>query len=133
MDDAAAQEIREKVTQANHDKTSLNQWETLQLVRNAMEDSALHHGHPLSGVPSKKTLKKKADEIGLTFREGQTTTPARWKEGRDLRNMATMAALNAVWGNVPADLLGNLDATTFQVDWKEASHLTKLKGGGTTS
>ena len=59
--------------------------------------------------PSAKVLRESAALAGIKFHKGQKTTPARRREDRDLRNMATMAAVNSLYGDVPMQLMGNVD------------------------
>ena len=76
--------------------------------------------------PSAKVPRENAALAGIKFRKGQKTTPARGREGRDLRNMATMAAANSLYGDVPMQLMGNVDAPGLrgghQADTADTAH-----------
>jgi len=126
MDAQAAREINARVSQAEQEKTAMTKQETLQLVRSAVEETARRDERSLSASPSIKMLREQAARVGVRFIKGQSTTQARWKAGRDLRNMATMAAMNSLYGQVPMEMLGNLDATTFEINWNEASVLATV-------
>jgi len=46
--------------------------------------------------------------------KGQTTTKARFRKRKDIRNMVTMAIMNEAYSfNKPPQLIGNFDATQF--------------------
>ena len=50
------------------------------------------------------------DQVPQGAEDHVQTTPARRREDRDLRNMATMAAANSLYGDVPVQLTGNVEA-----------------------
>ena len=127
VDTEGAKEIHARVSQAERNKTSMTKHKTLQLVSSAVEQTARRIARSMSASPSSKMLREQAARVGVRFLTGQSTTQARWKEGRDIRNMATMAAINSVYGQVPMEMLGNMDATTFAINWEEASVLATVR------
>ena len=119
LDAPAVAEVREQVINAKAEKKAMTKHETLDVMASLSRDTAARRNVPLAAAPSAKLLCKNAARARIKFGKGQKTTTARWREGRDLRNMATMAAANSLYGDVPMQLMGNVDATAFVVDFDE--------------
>ena len=67
-------------------------------------------------MPSKKTLKRIDNTLGLTNKNGEETTDARAKATADIRNAASFIAGQLVMGEiVPPELHVNIDATSYTV------------------
>ena len=65
------------------------------------------------------------------FERGQTTTEPRRREGRDIRNYVTTAVMNECYAkNKPPHMLGNMDFTTFGVQYVNSELLATIKEEG---
>lgn len=64
----------------------------------------------------RRTVKREAQNSTISFEKGQTTTEARARENRDIRNMVSVAAANYAFAkDNPPNLIANFNATLFEI------------------
>lgn len=110
----------------------------VEMLRHEAEETDVRRGG--NGLHVKLTgptiLAIKHDIPGCGEEKGQTSTRARHREGHDIRNFVTMSAMNQCYaeGKYP-QMIGNFDASTFQVDFSHNEPIVTMhaEGDGPTS
>jgi hypothetical protein len=124
--------ISAKIVAGKDNKKPYSKSETYQLVKDEVAESDKRSGgkksNGLTSTITYNTTTKILHEINVTFEKGQTTTSARYRESKDIRNMISMAAMNEAFADdKPPHLLGNFDATQFVVSEKNGELFVTIK------
>ena len=132
IDDEGCTNLVAKIIAGKDDKEPYSKPETYQLVKNEVAESDRRVGgkkaNGMTSSVSYNTSTKILQEINATFEKGQTTTKARYREGKDIRNMVSMAAMNEAFAaGKPPHLIANFDATQFVVTEKNGELLVTIK------
>ena len=115
MDDIGCAEIQQAVLQRKTQKLPMKESEAYQAIATAaIETNIRRGGNGMHVEMHSRTIKNVFKKMELTREKGQTITTARHREGKDIRNMVSMAAMNcALASGKPAIMIGNFDATQF--------------------
>jgi hypothetical protein len=93
--------------------------ELLVLVKELAKDADIRKGKcGINSIIDRKTTLKILSECEIEFNSGQTTSVARDREAKDIRNMLSIAAMNEAFGKDKSpQMIGNFDGTLFKVDF----------------
>jgi hypothetical protein len=96
--------------------------------RVARETNIRNGGTGLNVTVWKNTCDKIFDDIDASAEIGQTTTKARYRESKDIRNFVSMGVMNEAYALYkPPQMIGNYDATQFVVSLKNQELLITIK------
>jgi hypothetical protein len=94
----------------------------------ARETNIRNGGTGLNVTVCKNTCDKIFEDIDTSAEIGQTTTKARYRESKDVRNFVSMAVMNEAYAlDKPPQMIENYDATQLVVSLKNQELLITIK------
>lgn len=129
IDEEGKASLRQEILKRKDEKRPMTNSEFyLAANRVAQETDIRRDGNGLLVTVSKKTADKLLIELNASKEKGQTTTKARHRESRDIRNFISMATMNQAYASdKPPHMIGNYDATQFIVSVKNEELLITIK------
>lgn len=121
VDEIGIECLRNAIVQAKSDRKPWVRSRTRYEILQQAKLTDLRHGGSGLGVTMSERAKDEVEErIGLTYVSGQTTTTARDREKRDIRNNLSMACMNEAYAKDKLPhLIGNTDACQFTVSLED--------------
>jgi hypothetical protein len=129
IDETGMEHIKYHINSAKINKNPIKEDTLIKLIHDGACITAENRGkHSVNVDISRTTAWRFAKAVKISKEQGQATTTARYREGKDIRNFLSMAAMNEAFSkNKLPQMIGNFDSTQFIISNKNKQLCITIK------